>query len=187
MNNKNNVVVKTIEYILVAGFIIFEELIWNVFAKPIIDCLNKLAIFARLRQTFLLMNRHLLLTVFVVIFAVTEYLGILSGVTVVSGDIKLGVLIYFLKAPLAAFTFWLFELTKPQLMTFNWLKLAYGYLMRWKDMLVETTTYQSLKTSVSVSRDSIKLIYQTYVGDQSLLMSVKTQYTLVKTFFIRPQ
>ncbi len=187
MNNKNNIAVKTVEGILVAGFIIFEELIWNVLAKPIIDRLNRLAIFEKLRQTFLEMNRHLLMTVFVLIFALTEYLGILSGITVVSGNLSSGVLIYLLKAPLAAFTFWLFELTKPKLMTFTWLKSAYEYLMDWKDLLTGTTIYQALKTSISTTRKRMKQVYRSFTGDQSLLGSIKTHYMLVKTFFMRPQ
>ncbi len=187
MNKKNNLAVKTIEGILVAGFIIFEELIWNVLAKPIIDRLNRLAIFAKLRLFFLEMNRYLLMIIFVLIFALTEYLGILSGITVVSGHVSSGVTIYLLKAPLAAFTFWLFELTKPKLMTFAWLESTYNYLMRWKDLLTGTDVYQSLKTSISATRSRMKQAYRSFTGDQSLLGSIKTHYTLVKTFFMRPQ
>jgi hypothetical protein len=59
--------------------------------------------------------------------------------------------------------------------------------MRWKDSLTATDIYQSLKVSMSATRKRTKQIYQTYMGDQSLLGSVKMQYTLVKAFFIRPQ
>ncbi len=187
MSKKNNIAVTSIEYILVAGFIIFEELIWNVLAQPIINRLNHLAVFERLRISFLQMNRHLLLTVFVLIFAVTEYLGILSGLTVVSGDVGLGVLIYLLKVPLAAFTFWLFELTQQTLMTFDWLRVTFDNLIVWKNAITGTSIYQSLKKSVSGVRGRIQQIKLKYIGEQSLLVSVKTQYTLVKTFFIRPQ
>jgi hypothetical protein len=187
MNTKNNIAVKTVEGILVAGFIIFEELIWNVLAKPIIDRLNQLAIFEKLRLFFLEMNRYFLMTIFVLIFALTEYLGILSGITVVSGNLSSGVIIYLLKAPLAAFTFWLFELTKPKLMTFAWLESTYNYLMRWKDLLTGTDVYQSLKASITATRSRMKQVYQSFTGDQSLLGSIKTHYMLVKTFFMRPQ
>lgn len=187
MKNKHNIAFKSIETILVAGFIIFEELIWNVLAKPIIDRLNQLAIFERLRQMFLDMNRHGVLTVFIAIFALTEYLGILSGVTIISGEVTTGMMIYLLKAPVAAFTFWLFDLTKPKLMTFAWLASVYSNLMCWKDMLTATTIYQSLKTSVLATKNRIKQIYQDYLGESSLLDSLRARYQLIKTFLIRSQ
>ncbi len=187
MTKKNNIAVTAIEYILITGFIIFEELIWNVLAQPVIEWLNHLIIFERLRQSFLCMNHYLLLTVFVLIFALTEYLGVLSGLTVVSGDVAQGVMIYLLKVPLAAFSFWLFELTKLTLLTFSWLNSTYEYLMYWKNIIIGTDIYQSLKSSISVTRNRIKLIEQKYLGEASLFESVKTQYILVKTFFIRPQ
>jgi hypothetical protein len=183
----NNFALKTVESILVAGFIIFEELIWNVLAKPIIDALNRLAIFAKLRRSFLMMNRYLVLIVFVVILAITEYLGILSGITIVSGDIELGIIIYLLKAPVAAFTFWLFDLTKPKLMSFAWLKTAYDYLMHWKNRLTATDIYQSLKASIAATRHRMEQMYQDFVGEQSLLGAIKMRYTLVRSYFIRPQ
>ena len=34
-NNASQIVIKSVESILVIGYILFEELIWNTFAKPI--------------------------------------------------------------------------------------------------------------------------------------------------------
>ncbi|HFD12659.1 MAG TPA: hypothetical protein ENJ32_09350, partial [Crenotrichaceae bacterium] len=164
MNNKNNIAVITIEYILVAGFIVFEELIWNVLAQPIIDRLNHHAIFVKLRRMFLVMNRHLLLIVFALIFILTEILGVASGLIIVSGDLDFGILIYLLKVPLAAFTFWLFELTKQTLLTFNWLKAAYHHVMHWKAIIVSTSMYQSFKSTLFVAKNRIRKIKQYYLG-----------------------
>lgn len=183
--SKQNIAITTVEYILVAGFIIFEELIWNVLAKPIIDRLNQ-NIFIRLRYVFIAMNRHCLLTVFVAIFTLTEYLGIVSGIAMVSGHIGYSVLIYLLKIPLAAFTFWLFSLTKPKLMTFTWLKLAYEHLIHWTDQIKKTSIYQSTKNTIAVFRSKISSLRQKYLGEGGLIESAKTQYMLIKTFFIRP-
>lgn len=187
MSKKQNFVIITLEYCFIAGFIIFEELIWNVLAKPLINWLNKLKVFEKMRQSFLIMSPNLVLFVFIVIFLVTEILGLLSGLTVVSGRVLWGVLIYLMKVPVAAFTFWLFDLTKPKLMTFDWLKSVYDMLMRWKDIIEDSDMYRNIKHSVHIGRDKIKAIKYRYLGEKSFYDSVKTQYVLVKTFFIRPQ
>lgn len=187
MNKKQNFAITTLEYCFVAGFIIFEELIWNVLAQPLINWLNQLKIFEKLRRFFWVMHPNLVLFVFIVIFLVTEVLGILSGLTVVSGRVIWGVLIYLMKVPVAAFTFWLFDLTKPKLMTFDWLKSVYDVLMRWKEVIEDSDMYSNLKHSVHSAREKIKTIKHNYLGDKSFYDTVKTQYVLVKTFFIRPQ
>ncbi|MCH9696731.1 MAG: hypothetical protein K0U68_01380 [Gammaproteobacteria bacterium] len=187
MNEKQNFAITTLEYCFVAGFIIFEELIWNVLAQPLINWLNQLKIFEKMRQYFQLMHPNLVLFVFIVIFLVTEILGILSGLTVVSGRVFWGALIYLMKVPVAAFTFWLFDLTKPKLMTFEWLKSMYDVLMSWKGIIEDSDMYRNLKHSVHITREKIQTIKYKYLGERSFYDAVKTQYLLVKTFFIRPQ
>lgn len=184
MKNKHSLVFKATEGLFVAGFLIFEELIWNILAKPVIDCLRKLKFLERFRQLFLDMNRYGVLTIFLVIFALTEYLGILSGFTIMSGEVKTGVIIYLLKVPVAAFSFWLFDLTQPKLMTFSWLASVYSNLMHWKSLLMATATYQSLKASVLTTRNKIKQMYQVYCIEQGLLESVRTYYQWLKSLFM---
>ena len=125
-----NIFLKPVEVILVIGYIVFEELIWNSISKPIIEYLKSLAILENVKQTFLEMNRYLLVSVFVVILVIAEYLGIFSLILIAQNQVAMGAFIYALKIPIATFVFWLFDLTKPQLMTFGWLKYAYETLMK---------------------------------------------------------
>lgn len=147
--------VKPFEILLVIGYIVFEEIIWNTFAKPIFEAIKSLAWLDTLKQTFLEMNRYLLVSVFIVILLITEYMGILSLITIAENKIILGVFIYVLKIPIASFTFWLFELTKPKLLTFGWLKVTYDALMKGIDFLTKTTIYQSIKAKVSFMRQRL--------------------------------
>ncbi len=141
-----NFVIKVFESILVTGYIIFEELIWNVFVKPVVHYIKSLSIFDALQTTFLEMNRHLLLTVFIVILLITEVLGLVSGFCLVNGFIFTSIGVYACKIPVAIFTFWLFDLTKDKLMTFQWLKTFYEYIMGLLEKLMNSSVYIFIKT-----------------------------------------
>lgn len=147
--------IKPFEILLVIIYIVFEEIIWNTFAKPIFEAIKRFAWLDALKQTFLEMNRYVLVSIFIVILLITEYMGILSLITIAENQVVLGVLIYALKIPIASFTFWLFELTKPKLLTFGWLKVTYEALMKGIDFLLKTTIYQSIKAKVSFIRQRL--------------------------------
>ncbi|NOT83891.1 MAG: hypothetical protein HOP02_03740 [Methylococcaceae bacterium] len=150
------ILLKLLELILVVGYIVFEEIIWNTFAKPIFTYLKNLALLDALKQTFLDMNRYLLVSIFVVILAIAEYMGILSVITIAQNQVVLGTFIYALKIPIASFTFWLFELTKPQLMTFGWLKVSYETLMKLIDRLVNSAIYLNIKATVQAAKQRLR-------------------------------
>lgn len=183
---RKNFALRTFESILVIGFIIFEELIWNTFAKPIIQYLDRLKIFAAMKDAFVRMNRHLLLTVFLVNFFVAEYLGILSGIKVVSGDVVLGIVIYSLKIPIAAFTFWLFKLTKDKLMSFHWLKVVYEYTMNLMDKLINSSIHVYVKSLVVDMRKNLKEFLKKAFGEGGFYSTIKMYYTVFKSYLIRP-
>ena len=136
---------KTFESILVIGYILFEELIWNIFAKPIYQYFKSLIVIEPLKKTFLEMNRYLLLAVFIFILLIAELAGVLAGFYFIEGYIFTGILVYLLKIPVAAFTFWLFDLTKHQLMTFDWLKTVYEWIMGTIDKLLSSAIHVYIK------------------------------------------
>lgn len=169
------VFVKPFEIFLVVVYIVFEEIIWNTFAKPIFEAIKSLAWLDALKQAFLEMNRYLLVSVFVVILLITEYMGILSLITIAENQVVLGVFIYALKIPIASFTFWLFELTKPKLLTFGWLKMTYDALMKGIDFLVRTTIYQSVKAKIHAVRQRLHNL--------NLLWKNSTVFKQLRRFF----
>jgi hypothetical protein len=186
MNNlkAKNFVIKSLESILVVGYILFEELIWNVFAKPIYQYFKSLVALESLKKTFLEMNRYLLLSVFIFILGIAEAMGFLSGFFVINGHLFSGVFVYILKIPVAAFTFWLFDLTKDQLMTFDWLKTAYEYIMGWIAKFINSPIHVYIKTRIATLRAKIKQLSLKYFGEHGFIGSVKTHYIIYQNYVV---
>lgn len=179
-----NFVAKLFESILVIGYILFEELIWNVFAKPIFQYIKSLVVLDSLKQRFLEMNRHLLLTVFIVILAITEAMGFLSGYFFINGYVFTGIGVYACKIPIAAFTFWLFDLTKDKLMSFHWLKTAYDYIMGVIDKFVNSSIHIYIKAQITKIRSKIKLLIVQYFGEKGFIASVKSHYAVFQPYVV---
>ncbi len=175
-------VAKTLETILVTGYILFEELIWNVFAKPIYQYFKSLIAIEPLKKFFLEMNRYVLLSVFIFILSIAELMGLVAGFYFVEGSFIMGILVYGLKIPVAAFTFWLFDLTKPQLMSFDWLKTAYEWVIGVIDKLLNTDIHIYIKARIMAIRLKMKQIIQQYFGEAGFLASVKSHYHFFKPY-----
>jgi hypothetical protein len=177
-------VIKSFESLLVIGYILFEELIWNIFAKPIYQYFKSLVALDSLKKIFLEMNRYLLLSIFILILAITEMQGFLAGFFFLKGNIVTGFFVYMSKIPVAAFTFWLFDLTKDQLMTFDWLKTAYQYIMDWIHKFVNSPIYIYIKARTTIVRANVKSIMLKYFGEEGLIASVKSHYLVIKPYFV---
>lgn len=174
--------VKLLESVLVIGYILFEELIWNVFAKPIFQYFKSLSLLASLKNKFLTMNRYLLLVVFVVILVITEVMGVLSGYYLVNGLVITGLLVYTLKIPIAAFTFWLFDLTKEKLMTFHWLEVTYNYIMDLIDTFIHSPIHIYIKAKIISIRSQVRILIVQYFGEEGFRASMKAHYLVFKPY-----
>ena len=174
--------IRLFESVFVILYIIFEELIWNIFAKPIFQFLKSLIVLDSLRNTFLEMNRYILLGNFILILGIAEALGLWSGISILEGDVFTGIVIYSLKIPVAAFTFWLFDLTKDTLLSFQWLKISYELTMSLIDRLINSSIHIYIKTKVSNAREQIKALLKKYLGDESFFSSIRTHYTFFKDY-----
>ena len=131
--------------ILVLVFILFEELVWDRFATPIIRYISDLKILKKLEIYLQKVDSKILLVVFVVIFVVVEFLGLYAGSLFLSGKPLHGALIYAGKIPIAAFTFWLFGATKSKLLEFEWFKKSYYFLIGVLDRIKNSSIYLSIK------------------------------------------
>ncbi len=177
-------VIKSFESILVIGYILFEELIWNIFAKPIYQYFKNLVALDSLKKIFLEMNRYLLLSIFILILAITEVQGFLAGFFFLKGNIVTGFFVYMSKIPVAAFTFWLFDLTKDQLMKFDWLKTSYQYIMDWIHKFVNSSIYIYIKARTKIVKTNVKSKMLKYFGEEGLIASVKSHYLVIKPYFL---
>lgn len=181
--NTNTFVFKIVESILVIVYILFEELIWNIFAKPIFLYLKGLIVLDSLKQVFLQMNRYPLLAVFFSILLLTEALGLLSGIFFISGQVYLGISVYILKIPIAAFTFWLFDLTKDKLLTFEWLKTCYEFIMDLIDKLINSSIHIYIRSKILSYRHSLKNLVKKYFGEESIFAATKKRYIFIREYF----
>lgn len=189
MNTNNHktktFVAKTLESILVIGYILFEELFWNIFARPIYQYFKSLIVLEPLKKTFLQMHRYLLLAVFIGILLLAEALGLLAGYCFIEGYFATGIVVYVLKIPVAAITFWLFELTKIQLLTFSWLKTVYEWIMHMIDKLLNSAIHVYIKRRIVAIRQKIQQIIRQYFGEAGFIASIKSHYKAFKPHMTR--
>ncbi|MCK5889979.1 MAG: hypothetical protein KAG19_08550 [Methylococcales bacterium] len=185
------IVIKSLESILVIGYLLFEELIWNVFAKPLFQYFKQLALLNSLKQTFLTMNRYALLSIFIIILVITEVMGFLSGYLLVNGHLIMGITLYTCKIPIAAFTFWLFDLSKEKLLKFKWLNTSYQFLIGLIDKFVHSSVYiytkakiATIKARMVTIKSAIKAFVAQYRSDESFIKSIKSHYQHFKPSII---
>ena len=155
-----------VQFVLVFLFIIFEEIIWEGIAKPIYQTIASLKVLQTLEQLINRLNRHVVLVVFTLLLLGVEGAGLVAGVFFVQGHMLLGGFLYLAKIPIAAFTFWLFKVSKSKLLSFNWFAMAYGQLMAGIDWLKAREIYQK----------SLQILIQIKAKIKSIFISVKNRY-----------
>jgi len=131
--------------VLVFIYIIFEELIWEKLARPILNFITNLSLFKNLIPKILSLNSYFILIFFLSIFIVVELIGVYAGVLFVSGHIISAVSIYILKIPVAAFIFWFFNITKGRLLEFKWFNFVYNKLILMIEKIKNSSSYMFIK------------------------------------------
>ncbi|NOQ64489.1 MAG: hypothetical protein GQ582_08255 [Methyloprofundus sp.] len=177
-------ITKTFESILVIGYLLFEELFWNFIAEPVYDYIKSLIALEPLKKTFLEMNRYALLVVFLFNLSASELMGILAGLHFVEGELLMAASVYTLKIPIVIFTFWLFELTKNQLLSFNWLKHSYEWAVHFIHKIRSSSLHVYIKAKVEGIKQKAKPIIDRYFGEAGLLASIKVHYGIFKPYMM---
>lgn len=137
-------------------YVIFEELVWDLVAKPIFGYLRDLKLLHAVENKVLALNPLTLLILFLVLFIQVEGLGILALSLMAQGKAVLGIALYMAKLPIAAFTFWLFRISKETLMTFSWFKYSYGAMERLIDSIKASRFHQGIVAKVSQLKQWLK-------------------------------
>ena len=159
MNKMINTTTRYLFVLLVLVYIFYEELVWERFAQPIVRYVQSLKLLQKLEVVLQKVNGGVILIAFVVLFIIVELQGIYAGILLLKGKVLLWALIYAGKIPIAAFTFWLFRVTKPKLMAFSWFEKAYNVVTRGIDWLKATDTYKNIKTKAGEIKSYIKKNY----------------------------
>ena len=174
-----------LQLLLVVVFIVFEEIVWEGFAKPIYLFIHELRLLQRLQDKLQSVNRYVVLILFVSLLVSVESAGVMAGVMAVKGMVLSAMLLYALKIPIAAFTFWLFRVTERQLLSFGWFDYLYGRvlaLFAWvKSREIYRQTVQSTKRVKLQIKESMKQFKQRYLsGENTLSKRFKRLYRFVK-------
>ncbi|MGJ0515577.1 MAG: hypothetical protein ACR65O_07500 [Methylomicrobium sp.] len=115
--------------ILVAVYILLEDLVWENIAEPIYRFIHGLAILQKPEEFIRGLDRHVLLGVFLVLFVQVELMGLFALQLIGTGKVVAGTMLYAGKIPVAAFTLWLFRVSKEKLMTFGWFERSYELIL----------------------------------------------------------
>jgi len=143
--------------ILVTIYIVLEELIWENIAEPIYTFIHGLSILQEAEEFIGKLNRHVLLVLFIVLFTQVELLGIFALKLIGSGNVIAGVTIYAGKIPIAAFTFWLFRISKEKLMTFDWFKQVYGFVISIILKIKMSSIHQRILARLKSAKEWLKI------------------------------
>jgi hypothetical protein len=138
--------------ILVTVYIVLEELVWENIAEPIYRFIHSLAILQKPEEFIRGLDRHVLLVVFLVLFIQVELLGLFALQLLGTGKVVAGTLLYAGKIPVAAFTFWLFRISKEKLMTFGWFEQTYELIL----MIIEKIKHSAIHQRIAARIKQVK-------------------------------
>jgi len=170
---------------LVIIFIIFEEIIWEGFAKPIYHYIHELKILQSAESKLQGFNRYVVLVIFMALLISVEVAGLVAGVMALQGMMLTAILIYALKLPIAAFTFWLFRVTDEKLLSFDWFRWGYDKIMAliaWiKSRQIYTSTIKRAKELKNQTRSYLSSLKAKYfTGDNTISKRFRRLYRYIK-------
>ncbi len=158
-------------------YIVLEELIWEKIAEPFIRYLRRLRILKKIEHWIEKIDSKIILIIFLMLFVKVELLGIYAGMLFVQGKVVAGSILYLTKIPIAAFTFWLFGVSKIKLLKFRWFSTSYNYMMTIIDRIKHSKTYINIK----VKTQKIKLYIKKNIFSKKGFLS-KNIASLYKKF-----
>jgi len=174
-----------IQLLLVVIFIVFEEIIWEGFAKPIYLYIRELRILQTIEMKLQPVNRYIILVLFLVLLVGVEVAGLVAGVMAIKGMVIASMLLYVSKIPIAAFTFWLFRVTDKKLLSFDWFKWSYEKIIALFDWIKSRNIYQNtikrakeLKAQIKTYANSLRAKY--FTGDNEISKRFQRLYIYIK-------
>jgi hypothetical protein len=143
--------------ILVTVYIVLEELVWENIAEPIYTFIHSLSILQKAEAFVEKLDRHVLLVLFLSLFIQVELLGIFALKLIGTGKVIAGAALYASKIPVAAFTFWLFRISKEKLITFVLFKRAYDFVILIIEKIKLSSVYQRIEARLKLAKEWLKI------------------------------
>jgi len=140
----------------VTVYIVLEELVWENIAEPIYVYIHSLQILQKAEASIYKLNRHALLLLFLALFTQVELLGIFALKLIATGNVITGATLYAGKIPVAAFTFWLFRISKVKLMSFYWFKQAYDGIITIIEMIKSSAIHRRVAARLKAVKEWLK-------------------------------
>lgn len=159
--------------IAVLVYILFEELIWERFAQPVIRYIQGLKILKKLEVSLQYANSKMILVIFLSMFVAVEFLGVYAGALFLEGKMIHGMILYATKIPIAAFTFWLFGVSKHKLMEFGWFATSYLWIMDLIEKIKSSEIYRNIKEKTAALKAYLK---ERFLNDKGM---IKRKITLI--------
>lgn len=170
-----------VQLVAVVLFIVFEEIIWEGIAEPIYRYIHGLRILQRLQGWLNRLNRYLLLGLFLVLLVGVEGAGLTAGVLAVRGHVVSAALLYGMKIPIAAFTFWMFHATESRLLSFEWFRWAYEQIVALFAWIKTREIYQSARTMFAQIKQMLRALKARYFsGENTLTKRFRRLYRAIK-------
>ncbi len=157
-----NKILYALQLVLILLFIIFEEIIWEGIAQPIYNYFHALNLVQRLEGHLAKVNAYVALFIFVVLLMIVEAAGLVSGILFVNGQLLVGGFLYIAKIPLAAFTFWIFKVTKFKMLSFGFMAGAYKRITAFMKWLKSLQTYQELIERLKKTKEWLKKEFKAF-------------------------
>ena len=182
MQTIKNRLLTLLQLILVIVFIIFEELIWEGIAKPIYEWVHSLKILIKLESWLNKLPSWMILILFIVLLMAVELLGVIAGGLFLSGHMLLGLGLYTIKIPIAAFTFWMSKVTDSKLMQYKWFAWIYQKVMTFIEWMKSLDIYKSTMQKIKDFKQKLKELKAKYFASSSpFIIRTKKLYNSIKS------
>ena len=144
-----------IESLLILTYILFEELVWERFARPVTRLVSKVF---KERAVLIVQksNRHVILGLFLFLLLLAEALGVAAGAILIYGYVATGVALYLLKILFAGIAFWFLGVAKEKLFSIYAFKKSYDLVMRIKKAIENSAYYKSVKAKIAALKRKIE-------------------------------
>jgi len=148
-----------IQIVLIALYLIFEEIVWDRFAKPLFRYIKHLKLFQKLELILNKANRYVILALFLLPFVMGELLGVLSPIVALKGYVILAVALYVLKLLIVAFAFWLFKVEQDKLLSFKIVNFSYQKILEFTTWVKTTQAFKTIKRIIEKAKVWLKVRY----------------------------
>ncbi len=172
---------------MVLVFIVFEEIIWEGVAKPVYEYLYGMRLLQAIQSRIESVNRYVIVLIFMILLVAVEGAGLAAGVMALNGMVVSAVLLYGLKIPIAAFTFWIFRITQKKLLSFSWFRWGYEKINTFFEWIKEREIYRDTVEMLKKLKKNLYELKKRYLsGNNSIGARFKRLYRMLKKILKNP-